>query len=453
MIKIKTNSRKVKPGDTFVALRGINSDGHSYIESAIAAGAIKIVAEEGNYSVETVIVDDTRVYLENLLYDTYKDILNEMNIIGITGTNGKTTSCYLIYEALNLIGSKCAYIGTIGFYMDKKVCDLPNTSPDICDIYDMIVEAYYNGCKNIVMEASSQGLSYGRLNKIPFDIAIFTNLTQDHLDYHKTMEKYAMAKVQLFKQLKTGGHRVINIDDDYCNYYKIDNYLTYGFQNSDYQIKDLKLTSNGSYFTLNDYKISSRLIGKYNIYNMACAVITLDLLKYNKEDIEYVISRILPPPGRMDIINYNSNMIVIDYAHTPDAMMNIINTVKEIKHHNIYTVFGCTGSRDRVKRPIMMQMALDNSNYVFVTSDDLHEEEFEDIVTDMLEGNTQDHYLVEKDRGKAIAAAISKLERNDILLILGKGHENAIIVGQNRIAFNDREEVLKIINNQVKVSN
>lgn len=451
MLKIKTNSRKVKPGDTFVALRGISSDGHSYIDKAIEAGATKIIAEEGNYSVETVIVKDTRIYLEELLYKTYKDMLDDMTIIGLTGTNGKTTSCFLIYEALNALKTKCAYIGTIGFYLEDKVCDLPNTSPDICDLYEMFIESYNNGYKHIVMEVSSQGLSYGRLNKIPFDIALFTNLTQDHLDYHKTMENYALAKTKLFHQLKENGVSIVNIDDSYCDYYKIGKYYTYGFNNSDYQIKNCKLNSNGSYFEVLDYKINTQLIGKYNIYNAMCAVIILDILKYSKGQIENVMFNILPPPGRMDIIKYNTNTIIVDYAHTPDAMENIIKTVNEIKHNKTYIVFGCTGSRDRSKRPIMMQLALNNADFVFVTSDDLHEEKFEDIVNDMLEDNIQNHYLVEQDRGKAIQLAISKMQNEDILLILGKGHEEAIIVGNNRIPFNDKKEVLKLIQDKVEI--
>lgn len=451
MLKIKTNSRKVKPGDTFVALRGISSDGHSYIDKAIEAGATKIIAEEGNYSVETVIVKDTRIYLEELLYKTYKDMLDDMTIIGLTGTNGKTTSCFLLYEALNALKTKCAYIGTIGFYLEDKVCDLPNTSPDICDLYEMFIESYNNGYKHIVMEVSSQGLSYGRLNKIPFDIALFTNLTQDHLDYHKTMENYALAKTKLFHQLKENGVSIVNIDDSYCDYYKIGKYYTYGFNNSDYQIKNCKLNSNGSYFEVLDYKINTQLIGKYNIYNAMCAVIILDILKYSKGQIENVMFKILPPPGRMDIIKYNTNTIIVDYAHTPDAMENIIKTVNEIKHNKTYIVFGCTGSRDRSKRPIMMQLALNNADFVFVTSDDLHEEKFEDIVNDMIEDNNQNHYLVEQDRGKAIQLAISKMQNEDILLILGKGHEEAIIVGNNRIPFNDKKEVLKLIQDKVEI--
>ena len=202
MINIKSDSRKVKPGDIFVALRGINSDGHDYIKSAIANGASKIIASEGSYSVDTKIVDDTRDYLNKYLYNNYHSIIDEMKIIGITGTNGKTTSAFLLYEALNKLNYKCAYVGTIGFYLDKKVVDLPNTNCDICDMYDMIVTAYDKGYRYIVLEVSSQGVAYGRIETLAFDYAVFTNLTREHLDYHKTMNNYALAKQQLFKQLK-----------------------------------------------------------------------------------------------------------------------------------------------------------------------------------------------------------------------------------------------------------
>ena len=203
MINIKSDSRKIRPGDIFIALKGINSDGDKYINSAIEKGASKVIVESDNkYSVDTLKVEDTRKYLNEYLNDHYNKYLNEMNIIGITGTNGKTTSAYLIYQALNKLDMKCAYIGTIGFYLDNKVCSLANTSPDICDLYDMIITAYDNGYRNVVMEVSSQGLAMGRFENIKFDYAIFTNLTQDHLDYHKTMENYAKAKQKLFYSLK-----------------------------------------------------------------------------------------------------------------------------------------------------------------------------------------------------------------------------------------------------------
>ena len=213
MINIKSDSRKVKDGDIFVALKGISSNGDDYVESAINNGASKIITESDNkYSVETIKVDDTRSYLTNYLKDNYSNILNDMNIIGITGTNGKTTTAYLIYQMLNKLNIKCGYIGTIGYYLEDKVCNLPNTSPDICEIYDMLVNAYENGYKSVVMEVSSQGLAMGRLDGIKFDYALFTNLTQDHLDYHKTMENYAKAKQKLFYNLKENGLAIINSD-------------------------------------------------------------------------------------------------------------------------------------------------------------------------------------------------------------------------------------------------
>lgn len=185
---LRVDSRKVEKGDTFIALKGISSDGHDYISKAIENGASKIIAEKGNYSVETILVKDTREYLTNYLSQKYNKELNEMTLIGITGTNGKTTSAYLIYQALNNLNIKCAYIGTIGFYLDKKIHDLPNTTPDILELYEMFMECYNKGYKHIVLEVSSQAISYKRVDKILFDYALFTNLTQDHLDYHKTME-------------------------------------------------------------------------------------------------------------------------------------------------------------------------------------------------------------------------------------------------------------------------
>jgi UDP-N-acetylmuramoyl-L-alanyl-D-glutamate--2,6-diaminopimelate ligase len=273
MINIKSDSRKVKPGDTFIALPGIEGDGHDYIESAIKNGATKIIAEHGNYSVETVIVPSTREYLYNYLETNYNKYLDEMTIIGITGTNGKTTSCYLIYQMLNLLGKKCAYIGTIGYYLDKKICSLANTCPDTCDLYDYIINAYDLGYRYVALEASSVGLLYKRINNMPFDYAIFTNLTHSHGESHPTMEDYALAKQLLFKKLKPTGKAIVNIDDKYAPYYLLEgnHNITYGFNKSDYQMSDYQVNDFNTYFNYihNDqtYNIHSKLIGKYNVYN------------------------------------------------------------------------------------------------------------------------------------------------------------------------------------------
>ena len=455
MINIKSDSRKIKEGDIFVALKGISSNGEEYVESAIVNGASKIILESDNkYGVETIKVDDSREYLVNYLKDNYGKYLNEMTLIGITGTNGKTTTAYLIYQMLNKLDIKCGYIGTIGYYLNDKVCDLPNTSPDICEIYDMLINAYDNDYKVVVMETSSQGLAMGRLDSIKFDYALFTNLTQDHLDYHKTMENYAIAKQKLFNNLKENGLGIINSDDSGNNYFKNCNYVEYGFNNNDYKILDYNLDYKIR-FNLdikgNTYNIESNLIGKYNMYNLLCAIALVNEMNIDTNKIIDVVKNLQAPPGRTDIINYKNNLIIIDYAHTPDAMENIYNLVKEINKGNVYTVFGCTGDRDRTKRPIMMSLATNNSKYVILTSDDLHNEDFSRIVSDTTEGINNNNYEVIMDRGKAIEKAITLLKENDILLILGKGHEEFIILRDKKIPFNDKRHVEKILKEKVNI--
>lgn len=450
MIKIKTDSRKVVDGDTFVALPGISSDGHDYIETAIENGATKIIAQHGEYKVPTVIVPDTRVYLNDLLKQEYGYVINDMKIIGITGTNGKTTSCFLTYQILNKLGIKCAYIGTIGFYLKDKVRNLPNTSVDIADLYGLLVEAYENDYKYVCLEVSSQGLSMDRFKTISFDIAAFTNLTQDHLDYHKTMNNYCLAKQQLFKQLKKDGKAIINADDKYKDYYllKDNNNITFGL-NGDYKIDDLKFTNKYSMLDYSyqnkNYQIKTNLIGEYNIYNLLTAIVICHELGLDLNKINSVLDNLNMPSGRMERIDYNNNLIIVDYAHTPDAISNIIKTIKPICKGNLYVTFGCTGSRDKTKRPIMTNIVLENVTKAIITIDDPHDEDPSAIVKDMLNGITFNNYEVCLDRKKAIHKGINLLKDNDILLILGKGHEEFIIFKDKKIPFNDKKEVLAYI--------
>lgn len=451
MITIKTNSRKVKQGDTFVALKGINSNGDIYIEKAIENGASKIVCEKGSYSVDTLNVDDPREYLLNELKKEYNEYLKKMTIIGITGTNGKTTSAYLLSELLNRSGNKAAYIGTIGFFVGmKRMAILNNTTPDVCDLYELLLEAYEENCEYVILEVSSQGLSYGRLEGIPFDGAIFTNLTQDHLDYHKTMENYALAKQKLFQYLPFNGMAIVNYDDAYKEYYLMtkNRNITYGFNGGDYHILDFHIDLSGTTFRYkyNDCvsEITTNLIGKYNIYNLLVALIVLEQLKIRIDP--NLLLQLENPSGRMEMINYKTNLIVIDYAHTADAMEKIISTIKEATTGDVYVVFGCTGSRDRIKRPIMAKLATDMCKYAIFTSDDLHEESFEQIIDDMTNGLHNSNFEVCKDRKKAIEKGIGFLNENDILLILGKGHEEVMIVGNEKIPFHDRTVVEQFLN-------
>lgn len=455
MINIKSDSRKIKPGDTFIAIRCEVNDGHKYIDKAIENGATKIIAEYGSYSVETKIVDDTRKYMNEYLKENYNKYLEEMTIIGVTGTNGKTTTSYLIYSALNKLGKKCAYIGTIGYYLDKKVTNLPNTNPDICDMYDLIINAYDLGYRYVVLEASSHGLYNGRLEGITFDYTIFTNLTRDHLDFHKTMENYALAKTLLFKKLKPNGLGIVNVDDKYKDYFLTNKTLTYGINSNEYKINNYKEHNQGTFISLNvkgkEIEVNSPLLGDYNVYNLLCLIIILDNIGIDFEKINTLIPTLSCPPGRMDMVKWKTNSIVIDYAHTPDAMEQILKTVRKTTDGNIYTVFGCTGDRDREKRPMMMDIATNLSTKVIVTIDDPHNEDVNQIIDDMLKNNTKTNYEICLDRGKAIEKGINLLKDKDILAILGKGHEEVIIYKDERIPFNDKKKVEEIIKNKETV--
>ncbi len=451
MINIQSDSRKIKPGDTFVAVKCEVNDGHEYIEKAIAAGATKIIAERGEYSVPTLVVDNSRTYLEEYLSQNYNKYLDEMTLIGITGTNGKTTSAYLVYQALNKLGIKTGYIGTIGFFLEEKVMSLPNTSVDICDTYDLLMRAYDAGYKTIIMEVSSHALANNRLKTIMYDYAVFTNLTQDHLDHHKTMEKYALAKQLLFKKLKKDGVAIVNNDDGYKDYYLLNenNNITYGFNEADYKITDYKMESTGSNFIVsyegNSINFSTKLLGKYNLYNILSVIALLSKMNIAKEKIIEVIPTLDSPSGRMEFIHYNNNLIVIDYAHTPDAIEKIVTTVKEVVQGNTYIVFGCTGDRDRTKRPIMTKLVNDLSDYFIITNDDPHYEDPDQIVEDMIKDFLSDKYEVCLDRKEAIIKGINLLNENDCLFILGKGHEEYILVRNEKIPFNDKKTVLEYL--------
>lgn len=452
MINIKTDSRKVKKGDIFVALRGIVGDGHDFIPKAIENGASKIIAEEGEYSIPYEIVNDTREYLNNYLKENYNKYLNEMHIIGFTGTNGKTTSAFILHDALNKLDKKCCYIGTIGYYRDKKIFDMPNTTPEVTEIYDMLISAYDEGYRYAVIEASSEGLLHGRLQNVPFEYAVFTNLTQDHLNIHGTMENYAKCKQKLFNQLKSGGKAIINYDDISKDLFALpyNENIFYGFTGGDYKITDYQMSILGTSFTFlydgvkQDIKVP--LIGKYNIYNALTAIIILYELGINYANISNIMKYVSAPPGRMDMVEYKNNRIIVDYAHTPDAILNVISTVKEVCDGHIYCVFGCTGDRDRTKRPIMMKLVTDACDYAIITEDDIHNEDPNRIVEDMLKDNKNTNYEVELDRKKAIIKGINMLDANDVLMILGKGHEEVMIVKDNkRIPFNDKKTVLEYL--------
>lgn len=447
---IRTDSRKVKKGDIFVALKMVNGDGHDYIEQAIQNGATTIVATYGHYDVETIIVEDTRQYLIEYLETHYKKYVDEMCLIAFTGTNGKSTSVHLIYQALNQLGIPCASIGTVGFFMKEgKRRYLANTSPDIGEMYELLMEAYEEGYRHVAIEASSHGFGLDRLHGFTYDYATFSNLTRDHLDFHKTFENYAACKRQLFERLKPHGLSMINADDPYHQQFILEKnrHITFGFQSGDVRVTDFDMSMQGTHFTLMiDQQLVSfftPILGRYNVSNLIPIILILRDMGFSMDKIQALIPTLEAPDGRIECIPFGTNHIVIDYAHTPDGMEKVITTVNELTKGNTYVVFCCRGNRDRPKRPMMMKVATDLTKFAIITRDNFFGEPLEHVVEDMLVGNTNTNYEICLDRKEAIHKGIDLLEDQDSLLVLGKGHEDYLYLPDGKkIHFYDKEVIL-----------
>ncbi len=449
MINIKTNSRKVKPGDTFVAIKGFTVDGHDYIEDAIKAGATKIVCEHGSYSVETLVVPSTKEWVQKYIVDNYKEEVNKLRIIGVTGTNGKTTTCFLTYQALKKLGVNAAYMGTIGFYYGDTKYELNNTTPEILDLYSYFIEALEHGVTDVVMEVSSHSLCEKRVEGLEFSEVAFTNLTEDHLDYHKTMENYLNAKLLILKQIKKDGVVIVNNDDDYGKYFEVGNYKTLGYSGDNYKILDYSQTDKGTLISFmvdgKKYEIETNLRSKFNVYNYLTCLALLNNFGFSIDEIAEVTKSIYPPKGRCEQISVNGGEAVIDYAHTPDAVDKIISAFLENKKGKVITIVGCGGDRDPLKRPIMGNIASEKSDYVIFTSDNPRTEDPKAILDDIIKGVRKDNYEVEIDRPTAIRKGLDMIGKNDVLLILGKGHEDYQIIGHTKHHLDDAEEVRKYL--------
>ncbi len=452
-MNIKYNSKEIKKGDIFIALKTFN-DGHKYVNDAIKNGASKVVVEYGDYEVPTIKVPDTKEYLIKYLYDNYYDEIKDLKLIGVTGTNGKTTTAMLIHNMLNSLGITCAYIGTNGFYIKDFVKKLPNTTPEIIDIYELLIESKNKGCKYVCLETSSHGLHQNRLANLKFDFAIFTNLTHEHLGYHKTMENYALAKQKLFKMIKKDGYAIINNDSSYKDTFilKENNNILYGFSKCDYEITNYNINTKESNFTLKynnqEYTFCTELLGKHNIYNSLCAIIVLHKIGFTFEKINECLKHTIGPVGRMEKIAYKNNTIIIDYAHTPDGILNVLTTAREMHGNKIIVVIGCGGGTgsDKDKRPEMGNIVLNLANQVIFTNDNPRDEDENAIIKDLLKDTKKTNYEIILDRENAIKKGIQLLDNNDILMVLGKGHEDYQIIGNTKTYFNDKETVLKIIN-------
>ncbi len=444
MFNIKIDSKKINKGDTFVAIRGSNVDGHNFILDAIKNGATKVIAEYGDYPVETIYTDNTTKYIRSYLEETYKDIISKMKFIGVTGTNGKTSTSYLIYQILNELGENSAYIGTIGYHSKYEKIELNNTTPTIVELYELIIKTYEAGIYTIVMEVSSHALDMNRCAGINFDVSGFTNFTEDHLDYHKTMENYLEAKKKIVNKTKK---MVVNIDDEYGKVFCTNLFDKVGFKNADILIKkynfDFGKTKIHFSYKDKDYFVETNLMGKFNVYNYMLAL-GICLNYKSIEDIIKVTPKINAPVGRCELIKFKDSLIVIDYAHTPDAVEKIINVFKETKK-KIITIIGCGGNRDPFKRPIMGRVATSLSDFVIFTNDNPRNENEAKIMEDITKNLKNTNYEIIYDRKDAIKNGISLLKNDDILLVLGKGHEDYQIIGATKYHLSDKEEILKNI--------
>ncbi len=460
-MNIKTDSRKIQPGDTFVALDGFSSNGSDYIGSAIQKGAAKIVCRKGtdvsafsSAQVEWIFPDDPEALLEEMLVREYGETVSGMKLIAVTGTNGKTTTCYIVSRALCSLGIPCGYIGTIGFYLDRKVRALPNTSVALCDLYGLLLEAHEAGFDTVALEASSQGLDMGRLHTLKFDAAVFTNLTEEHLDYHLNMDNYAEAKKLLFKNLKEGGTAIVNRDDAYGSRFLLEENknVTYGIGpyegSGDLAVLEYSF-SGGTEFTYSyegtTYSVRTPLLGKHNLYNTISSIEIIHSLGVPLERINAALPLLQAPDGRCSVVVSRGRNIMVDYAHTPDGIENIMECAKGFTNGDIYVVFGCTGDRERQKRPIMTQYVLSHCTKAVLTVDDVHFEDTAQIFADMLKGNTCDNYVICEDRRKAIEIGFGYLKSTDTLMILGKGHEEFIIVGNDKIPHKDMNVVEELL--------
>ena len=339
MFKYECDSRKVTEGQTFVAIKGLTVDGHDFIGSAIEKGAKKIICEHKiDFDIDYEIVPNTETWLKETLKKEYGEYIDKLNLIGVTGTNGKTTSCYLTYQMLLSLGVDTAYIGTIGFHHKDEIIELNNTTPDVLTIYKLLYHAYELGCKYVVMEVSSQALSYDRLFGINYSVISFTNLTEDHLDYHKTMENYLKAKLLILEHLKDNCVITANMDDSaYINFKKKGHkFLTFG-SNGDYKILESKITpinTNLKFSYLDkEYNVTVPLTSKFNIYNYLTMVSLVNNCGFSIDDIVNKTTLLKAPKGRCEAYPVNKGYAVIDYAHTPDAVEKVISAYSELKEN------------------------------------------------------------------------------------------------------------------------
>ena len=462
--EIDYDSRKVKQNDVFVCIKGFQSDGHKFASSAIEKGAKVIVCEdEINCSEDITIikVKDTRKALAKMGANFYDNPSKKMKIIGVTGTNGKTTTAFMIKTILEEAGFKSGLIGTIANFIGKEKIHTERTTPESLELQELFNEMVQKGCKYCVMEVSSHSLALDRVYGIEFEAGIFTNLTRDHLDFHKTFENYYKAKYELFKRSKVS---IINSDDAYgvraiedIKNDGLSNLVTYSIKSdSNYKAQNEICESTHIDYTLKyndkEEKIRVGLPGEFNIYNSLGAIACMDSLNIPMESIKKGISEVVVL-GRCEKTGLKYNLpytIILDYAHTPDGLQNILETARGFTKNRLISVFGCGGDRDKVKRPQMGKIGTDLSDISIVTSDNPRTENPTSIINDIIKGIDKQNYEVIENRKEAIERAIDIAKSGDVLVIAGKGHEDYQILSTGKIHFDEREVVDEILSRKLK---
>ena len=448
--KITYNSREITDNSLFVAIRGYTTDGHEYLKEAEKKGAVAAIVEKpiSDVRIPQVEVVNSRDILAQIVVNFFQPELSQMRLIGITGTNGKTTTSFLIKSIMESAGIKCGLIGTIHYQIGKEQRNAWNTTPESADLCRMFYEMYNSGQRACVLEVSSHALALRRVNYLEFETAVFTNLTQDHLDFHKNMEEYFTAKKSLFSLLKANGTAVINCKDGYgqnliqsldCNIVSFGSGKSGDVRADSWQSSidglDLKIS------TVNDVlELKSPLIGEFNVENILAAVSAGLALGIDNKNIKAGIENASIIPGRLETIKLDNDVTaVVDYSHTPDALEKALKVLRKLTRKQLWVVFGCGGDRDKTKRPIMGSIASSLADRIIITSDNPRSENPDEIISDIISGiEEKNSFIVESNRKKAIESALRETTQGDTLLIAGKGHEDYQEINGIKHPFDDR---------------
>ena len=463
---IAYDSRRVQRNGLFVALRGERFDGHDFIGQAIEKGASVIVAErEGKNSRATcVAVENTRRALADLAATFYGFPTRKLKLAGVTGTNGKTTTTFLIQHICEKAGLRCGLIGTVRYQIGERILPAARTTPESLDLQDLLAQMANAGCRAAVMEVSSHALAQDRTRGLEWDAAVFTNLTQDHLDFHGTMENYFEAKAGLFSQLaqqekKTKPFAVINVDDRYGKQLlgRVDkkiSKITYGRgARADFRASNYRMEFGGTSYRLDargkSYLVRVPVIGRFNVANSLAALAATNALGISIREGVLSLGKSPQVPGRLEMVPAKRQFqTFVDYAHSPDALLNVLKTLRELEPRRLIVVFGCGGDRDREKRPLMAQVVDRNADYAIITSDNPRKEDPEAIISQVENGFRSTHYEKIADRTDAIGRAIALAQARDIVLIAGKGHEAYQEFADHTVPFDDIQVARRALENR-----